>query len=80
MCNITGKPILIGGDFNIIRRPSEKNNDKYNDRWPFLFNACIESLDLRKLDLSSRRFTWADSLDSTTFEQLDRVLMSTEWE
>jgi hypothetical protein len=35
MCNIADKPILIGGDFNIIRRPSEKNNDKYNDRWPF---------------------------------------------
>jgi hypothetical protein len=21
--------------FNIIRRPDEKNNDNYNDRWPF---------------------------------------------
>jgi hypothetical protein len=46
---------------------------------PF-FNACIESPDLRELNLSGRRFTWANSLDSPSFEQLDRLLMSTEWE
>ncbi|WVZ81051.1 LOW QUALITY PROTEIN: hypothetical protein U9M48_028478 [Paspalum notatum var. saurae] len=58
----------------------EKNNNRYNDKWPFLFNACIDSLDLRELDLSGRKFTWANSLDLPTFEKLDRVLVSTEWE
>jgi hypothetical protein len=28
-------PILIGGDYNIMRNNKEKNNDRYNDRWPF---------------------------------------------
>jgi hypothetical protein len=39
--------MVIGGDFNIIRRPDEKNNDNYNNRWPFLFNAVIDALKLR---------------------------------
>jgi hypothetical protein len=25
-------PLLVGGDFNIIRNPSEKNNARYNDK------------------------------------------------
>jgi hypothetical protein len=40
---------LVGGDFNIIRCPSEKNNNRYSDRWPSLFNVVINSLNLREL-------------------------------
>ena len=32
ICSKVTLPILIGGDFNIIRGPDEKNNDHYNDR------------------------------------------------
>jgi len=69
-CSLEVKPLLIRGDFNIIRKPSEKNNDRYNAKWPFLFNACIESLDLRELAFSGRQFIWANSLESPTFERL----------
>jgi hypothetical protein len=31
-CNVGSVPIMVGGDFNIIRSPSEKNNLRYNDR------------------------------------------------
>jgi len=71
---------MVGGDFNIIRNPSEKNNDRYNSRWPLLFNACIETLNLRELELSGRKFTWANSAEHPTFERLDRILVSTNWE
>jgi hypothetical protein len=30
--------------------------------------------------MSGRQFTWANSLPSPTYEKLDRVLMTTEWE
>jgi hypothetical protein len=33
--------MLVGGDFNIIRRKEEKNNENFNARWPFIFNAII---------------------------------------
>jgi hypothetical protein len=61
----------VGGDFNIIRSPSEKYNSRYNDRWQFLFNAVINSLDLRELELSRRQYTWANNLQTPTFEKLD---------
>ena len=37
-------PFLVGGDFNIIRNPSGKNNSRYNNKWPLLFNVIIETL------------------------------------
>uniref|UniRef100_M8BGV6 Putative 60S ribosomal protein L14 n=1 Tax=Aegilops tauschii TaxID=37682 RepID=M8BGV6_AEGTA len=69
-----------GVDFNIIRRGEEKNNDNFDGRWSFMFNTIIESLDLREIDLTGRQFTWADSLSVPTYEKLDRVLTSVEWE
>jgi endonuclease/exonuclease/phosphatase family metal-dependent hydrolase len=30
--------------------------------------------------MTGRRFTWANSLPEPTYEKLDRVLMSTDWE
>jgi hypothetical protein len=79
-CSSQTLPLLVGGDFNIIGSPGEKNNDCFNSRWPLLFNACIESLNLRELALSGRRFTWASSVKIPTFEKLDRILVSTDWE
>jgi exonuclease III len=73
-------PILIGGDFNILRSPLKKNNNNYNGRWPFLFNAVIDGLNLRELKMSGRKYTWANARDNPTYEKLDRILMSMEWE
>jgi hypothetical protein len=56
-CNAIDRPLMVGGDFNIVRNSREKNNVRYEDRWPFLFNAVINSLDLREIELSGRQFT-----------------------
>jgi hypothetical protein len=45
-----------------------------------LFNAIIEHLELKEIKMMCRQFTWANNLDPPTFEKLDRVLMSPEWE
>jgi hypothetical protein len=68
------------GDFNILRNRGENNNDRFNGHWPFVFNAVIDSFDLREIDLSGRQYTWANALPIPTYEKLDRALMSTEWE
>jgi hypothetical protein len=73
-------PSLIGGDFNILRRKEEKNNDNFKPHWPFVFNAIIESLNLREIALSGRQFTWANRRDCPTYEKLDRILSTVEWE
>jgi hypothetical protein len=68
------------GIITCVRNPSEKNNDNYEHRWPFLFNSVIDGLNLWELEMSGRRYTWANSLPNPTYEKLDRILMSTKWE
>jgi hypothetical protein len=80
LCENETLPLLVGGDFNIMRRKEDKNNDNFNSRWPFIFNAIIDSLDLRELGLSGRQFTWASRRQVPTFEKLDRILTSVDWE
>ena len=72
ICDNESQPMLVGGDFNITRPQEEKNNTNFNARWPFIFNAIIESLNLREIDLSGRQFTWASRRETPTFEKLDR--------
>ena len=79
-CSKEHLPYLIGGDFNIMRNPEDKSSVDFDPKWPTLFNAVIESLDLREIVMSGRQFTWAGPGDNPTFEKLDRVLVSTEWE
>jgi hypothetical protein len=45
-----------------------------------MFNAIIENLNIREIVLSGRQFTWASRRANPTFEKLDRVLASVEWE
>jgi hypothetical protein len=71
---------VVGFDYNILRYPSEKNNDPYHARWPFLFNAIIDGLNLKEIQLTGWKYTWANNLANPTFEKLDRVLITIEWE
>ena len=71
---------MAGGDFNIIRSKDEKSNDNFKPHWPFVFNAIIDSLDLREIILSGRKYTWASRRENPTYEKLDRFLASVEWE
>ena len=73
-------PFIIGGDFNLLRYPFEKSRGRFDNHWPLLFNAVIDSLDLREISMVGRQFTWANSLPEPTYEILDRVLMDTDWE
>jgi hypothetical protein len=78
LCGTESIPLIVWGDFHIIRSPSEKNNNRYSDRWSFLFNVVINSLHLREIELSGLQFTWANNLRTPTFEKLDRILVSVE--
>jgi endonuclease/exonuclease/phosphatase family metal-dependent hydrolase len=73
-------PFVIGGDFNIMRHPDDKSTDNFESRWPNLFNAVIETLQLKEIVMSSRQYTWDGPGDNPTYEKLDRVLFSTGWE
>jgi len=79
-CSKESLPYIIGGDFNIMRRPEDKSSGVFDAKWPNLFNAVIESLDLKEIVMSGHQYTWAGPRDNLTFEKLDRVLVSTDWE
>jgi exonuclease III len=73
-------PILMGGDVNILRHAHGENEENFDGRWHFLFNCVINGQNLRELKMSGRRYTWANSLPNPTYENLDIILISTEWE
>jgi hypothetical protein len=43
-----------------------------------LFNAIIESLDLREIILLGRQYTWVSRREVPTYEKLDHVLANVE--
>jgi hypothetical protein len=64
----------------LLRFPFEKSKGRFDDHWPFLFNAVIDSLDLREVSMIGRQFTSANNFPEPTYEKLDRVLMDSDWE
>ena len=72
--------LMVGGDFNIMRSHLEKNKENFDNKWSFLFNAVIDGLNLREIEMSGRQYTWANNLSNPTFDKLDRILVTTEWE
>jgi hypothetical protein len=45
-----------------------------------LFNAIIETLNLRELEMTGRKYMWANYAEVPTYEKLDRILVTTDWE
>jgi hypothetical protein len=37
-------------------------------------------MNLKEIQLTGRKYTWANNLAVPTFEKLDRILVTTEWE
>ena len=71
-------PLLIGGDFNILRYSSEKIKKIVENNFSKIFNLIINTYELKELSLSGGKFTWSNNRKNPTL--LDRVLMSTNWE
>ena len=79
-CSKESLPYVIGGHFNIMRYPKDKSAGDFEYKWLTLFNAVIDSLDLREIVMIDCQFTWAGPGDDLTYEKLDRVIVSTDWE
>jgi hypothetical protein len=57
VCSTETNPFIIGEDFNIMRRPEEKNNNNFDPRWSGTFNAIIDTLDLPEIETTGRQYT-----------------------
>ena len=70
--------MLIGGDFNLTRGISDKNNENINFHWSDIFNNWINLLGLIELKNPTRSYTWTNNQDNPIMAVLDRVFISTD--
>jgi hypothetical protein len=80
ICSDQSLPLLIGGDFNLLRGANEKNKALKPSRWNDMFNYIINTCEMREIDMSGGQFTWSNNQTVPTLEKLDRFLVSWEWE
>ena len=70
-------PWVLLGDFNLIARAVDKNNDNLKRAMMGRFRRLINNLGLHDVHLHGRKFTWSNQQDSPTLVKLDRILCST---
>jgi hypothetical protein len=80
VCNNHSLPLLVGGDFNLLRFSSEKNRAMTLNKRSDIFNSIINSCALRQIHMAGGKFTWSNNHADPTLEKLDRFLMSSSWE
>jgi len=79
-CANEALPVLLGGDFNLIRSNNDRNQGMGDQKLMELFNGFIGDFHLREIHSSGPRFTWSNKQRNPTLIKLDRYLMSEGWE
>jgi hypothetical protein len=70
---------LILGDFNFIRKPSDRNKPGGDINGMLLFNEAISNLGLVELPLKGRKYTWSNMQQAPLLERLDWFFTSSSW-
>ncbi|KAG2613661.1 hypothetical protein PVAP13_4KG399651 [Panicum virgatum] len=73
-------PIIIGGDFNLVRFSTDKSNQNISHRWADAFNEWISKWGLLELDPSNKLYTWTNNQENVVLARIDRIFISTDWE
>ena len=76
---ISNERWCVGGDFNAIRRVSEKFNSFTNTRSMRVFDSLIGEMELLDPNLNNARFTWSNFRQVPICSRLDRFLFTNEW-
>jgi exonuclease III len=73
-------PVVVAGDFNLIRGSADKNNSNIDWSRVCLFNDSIARMDLGEIRRTGAQFTWSNKQANPVRSVLDRVLVSASWE
>ncbi|KAM0894533.1 hypothetical protein ACQ4PT_024480 [Festuca glaucescens] len=73
-------PVVVAGDFNLIRSPEDKSSTRVDIPRMRMFNDCLADLALREITRVGARFTWSNNRIDPVQSVLDRVFVSVEWE
>ena len=80
-CENASLPILLGGIFNLIRFSSDKSSGGGDKRLMDLFNGFIEKHELKEIRrVWGSKYTWTNKQATPIMSNIDRVLVSTDWE
>ncbi|KAL5647183.1 hypothetical protein ACJX0J_041538, partial [Zea mays] len=71
---------LVLGDFNLILREEEKNNNNLDRAMMGRFRRWANDLALNEIPLVGRKYTWSNGHSNPTLVKLDRVFCTTDWE
>jgi hypothetical protein len=74
--NRSNEPLIMGGDFNLIRSEEDKNNDRINWARLNMFNEAINDWAIREIPRTGGRFTWTNKQLNHVQNVLDRVFIS----
>ncbi|XP_066334366.1 uncharacterized protein [Miscanthus floridulus] len=72
-------PWLICGDFNMIYRAADKNNDRLDCRCMRRFGCFLGAVAVEELHLNGRLFTWTNERLHPTLERIDRAFALVDW-
>lgn len=70
---------LLVGDFNLIRKPENRNRPGGDVTEMLMFNDVISSLELVELPLYGRNYTWTNKHPTPLMERLDWFFTSSSW-
>ena len=72
-------PSCIGGDFNIVRFPSEKSGMASFNYAMHEFSNFISEFGLMDISLEGGLFTWSNNREIPVMSRIDRLLFSPDW-
>ena len=70
---------LLIGDFNLIRKPADRNKPGEDLAEMLLFNEALIALGVVELPLHGQRFTWSNKQLSPLLERLDYFFTLQSW-
>jgi exonuclease III len=74
------EPLLIGGDFNLVRSQKDKSNEVVDIKWCDKYNEWFNRNSLIEIGLTERDFTWSNNQERVIISHIDRIFCSTEFE
>lgn len=70
---------LMLGEFNLILCAQDKNNSRLNVAMLNRFRFTIDNLELARIDLRGKKYTWCDDQQTPTMTRIDHMFASMEW-
>lgn len=73
-------PSIIAGDFNLLVNPHDKNNNAVKRRMLAKFRRKTNMLELNKMYLNGRSYTWSNERRRPTMEKIDHIFTTNCWD